>query len=150
MRSIISTLTLCLWGMLLTTAALAGDVEDVIAAEMDSRVQEMAGNVDGYFKYKGSTYTIFPPTGGLLSPGSKREQAQARFDAGMKFDMQTRNFDVKIYGGTAVSTYYTVGLVRRSAESKSERWNLRMTSVWVKEAGQWKLVHRHESHLTLR
>ena len=51
MRSIISTLTLCLWGMFLTTAALAGDVEDVIAAEMDSRVQEMAGNVDGYFKY---------------------------------------------------------------------------------------------------
>ncbi len=150
MRSIISTLTLCLWGMLLTTEALADDVEDVIAAEMDSRVQEMAGNVDGYFKYKGSTYTIFPPTGGLLSPGSKREQAQARFDAGMKFDMQTRNFDVKIYGGTAVSTYYTVGMVRRSAESEPERWNLRMTSVWVKEAGEWKLVHRHESHLTLR
>jgi len=55
------SLTLCLLGMFLTTAALAGDVEDVIAAEMDSRVQEMAGNVDGYFKYKGSTYTIFPP-----------------------------------------------------------------------------------------
>ena len=139
-----------LWGMLLTTAALAGDMEDVIAAEMDSRVQEMAGNVDGYFKYKGSTYTIFPPTGGLLSTGSKREQAQARFDAGMKFDMQTRNFDVKIYGETAVATYYTVGMVRRSAESEPERWNLRMTSVWVKEAGQWKLAHRHESHLTLR
>ncbi|MCH8319468.1 MAG: nuclear transport factor 2 family protein [Acidobacteria bacterium] len=92
----------------------------------------------------------FPPTGGLLSTGSKREQAQARFDAGMKFDMQTRNFDVKIYGDTAVSTYYTVGMVRRSAESEPERWNLRMTSVWVKEAGEWKLVHRHESHLTLR
>jgi ketosteroid isomerase-like protein len=61
----------------------------------------------------------------------------------MKFDMQTRNFDVKIYGDTA-------GMVRRSAESEPERWNLRMTSVWVKEAGEWKLVHRHESHLTLR
>ena len=56
-----SLLTLCLLATFLTTAALAGDVvEDVIAAEMDSRVQEMAGNVDGYFKYKGSTYTIFP------------------------------------------------------------------------------------------
>ena len=137
-------------GMLLPTAALASDAEDVIAAEMDSRVQEMAGNVDGYFKYKGSTYTIFPPTGGLLSTGSKREQAQARFDAGLKSDMQTRNFDVKIYGDTAVSSYYTAGMVRRSAESESERWNLRMTSVWVKEAGEWKSVHRHESHLTLR
>jgi len=109
MQRLVLTLTLCLLSMLLTAAALAGDVEDVIAAEMDSRVQEMAGNVDGYFKYKSSTYTIFPPTGGLLSTGSKREQAQARFDAGMKFDMQTRNFDVKIYGDTAVSTYYTVG-----------------------------------------
>lgn len=61
MQRSVLTLTLCLWGMLLTTAALAGDMEDVIAAEMDSRVQEMAGNVDGYFKYKGSTYTIPPP-----------------------------------------------------------------------------------------
>lgn len=147
MKSLIS---LCLLGMFLTAAALAGDVEDVTAAEMDSRVQEMAGNVDGYFKYKGSAYTIFPPTGGLLSTGSKREQAQARFDAGMRFDMQTRNFEVKIYGNTAVTTYYTVGTVRRSAESEPERWNLRMTSVWVKESGQWKLAHRHESHLTLR
>ena len=55
MKSLVLTLTLCLLGMFLTTAALAGDVEDVIAAEMDSRVQEMAGNVDGYFKYKGSS-----------------------------------------------------------------------------------------------
>ena len=147
MKTLIS---LGLLGLLLTTAALAGDVEDVTAAEMDSRVQEMAGNVDGYFKYKGSTYTIFPPTGGFLSTGSRREQAQARFDAGMKFDMTTRNYDVKIYGDTAVATYYTVGTVQRSAESEPEWWNLRMTSVWVKEAGQWKLAHRHESHLALR
>ena len=69
MKSLVLTLTLCLFGMFLTTAALAGDVEDVIAAEMDSRVQEMAGNVDGYFKYKGSTYTIFPPNRWASLPG---------------------------------------------------------------------------------
>ena len=60
MQRLVLTLTLCLLSMLLTAAALAGDVEDVIAAEMDSRVQEMAGNVDGYFKYKSSTSTISP------------------------------------------------------------------------------------------
>jgi len=72
MQRLVLTLTLCLLSMLLTAAALAGDVEDVIAAEMDSRVQEMAGNVDGYFKYKSSTYTIPPPLQVDFSPRGQR------------------------------------------------------------------------------
>ena len=75
MRAWIATLTVLAAGMLLTTGVLADDADDIKALEIDSRAQEMAGNVDGYFQYKGSGYTIFPPTGGFLSPGSTKESA---------------------------------------------------------------------------
>ncbi len=142
--------TLFVIGMFLTTVTMADAADDVRAAEMDSRAQEDAGNVDGYFKYMVPQFTIFPPTSGLLSEAPAKEVTQARLDAGMKFNMQMRNFDVKVYGDTAVTTYYSVGTVQRPGSSTSERWNLRMTGVWIKQSGEWKLVHRHESPLVLR
>ena len=150
MRVWIATLRILAAALLLTTTVLADDADDIKALVMDARAQEGAGNVDGYFQYKGSGYTISPPTRGLLSPGSTKKQAQARFDAGMKFNMQMRNFDVKFYGDTALCTYYLVGTVQGPNSDTPERWNLRMTSVWAKQSGQWKIVHRHESHLILR
>ncbi len=142
--------TLFVIGMFLTTVTFADAADDVRAAEMDSRTQEDAGNVDGYFKYMVPQFTIFPPTSGLLSEAPDKKVTQARLDAGMKFDMQMRNFEVKVYGDTAVTTYYSVGTVQRPGSSTSERWNLRMTGVWIKQSGEWKLVHRHESPLVLR
>lgn len=128
----------------------ADDADDVKAAVMESRAQENAGNVDGYFQYHVPQFTIFPPTSGFLSEAPDKEVSQARFDAGMKFNMQIRNFDMKVYGDTAITTYYSVGPVQRPGSSTSERWNLRITGVWIKESGDWKLVHRHESPLVLR
>ena len=109
MRAWIATLTVLAAGMLLTTGVLADDADDIKALEIDSRAQEMAGNVDGYFQYKGSGYSIFPPTNGFLSPGSTKERAQARFDAGMKFDMQMRNFRRQVlrrHGPSAPITWW--------------------------------------------
>ena len=80
----------------------------------------------------------------------EKEVTQARLDAGMQINMQMRNFDIKVYGDTAITTYYSVGLVQRPGSSTSERWNLRTTGVWIKQTGEWMLVHRHESPLTLR
>ena len=143
-------ITLFVMGTFLTTAALADDEDDVKAAVMDSRAQEHAGNIDGYFKYHVPQFTIFPPTSGFLSESPDKEVTQARFDAGMKLDMQMRNFDIKVYGDTAITTYYSVGQVQRPGSSTSERWNLRITGVWSKDSGDWKVVHRHESPLALR
>ncbi len=49
MKALMRTLTLTLMSMLLTNGAFADAADDVRAAEMDSRAQEDAGNVDGYF-----------------------------------------------------------------------------------------------------
>jgi ketosteroid isomerase-like protein len=150
MKTLMTTLTMTLMSLLLTNGAFADAADDVTAAEMDSRAQEDAGNIDGYFKYMVPQFTIFPPTSGLLSEAPEKAVTQARLDAGMNFNMQMRNFDVKVYGDTAVTTYYSVGTVQRPGSSTSERWSLRMTGVWVKQSGEWKLFHRHESPLVLR
>ena len=140
---------MCVLGMFLTTVTLAGDEDDVKAAEMDFRAKESSGNVDGYFAYKAPTYSIFPPTSGLIANGQSKERAYARFDPTAERDMQIRNIDVQIYGNTAVSTYYLVSTTQRPGSEREQR-HLRMTGVWVKQSGEWKLVHRHESPLVLR
>lgn len=60
MKGFFISLNLTLAALFLTTAVLADDADDIKALEMDARAQEGAGNVDGYFQYKGSGYTIPP------------------------------------------------------------------------------------------
>ena len=144
------TLAIAFWaGMFLTASALAGDMDDIRAAEMDFRAKESAGNVEGYFAYKAPTYTIFPPTSGMLAEGQDIERAKARLGDGAQRDMQIRNIDVQLYGNTAVSTYYLVSTTRPPG-GEPQRRHLRMTGIWAKQEGEWKVVHRHESALSLR
>jgi ketosteroid isomerase-like protein len=110
--------TLCVIGIFLTTVTLADDADDVKAAEKDFRAKEKAGNVDGYFAYKAPTYSIFPPTSGLIANGQSKELAYARFDPTAERDMQIRNIDVQIYGNTAVSTYYLVSTTQRPGSER--------------------------------
>ena len=152
MKGFFVSFNLILVALFLTTAVLADDVEDIKALEMEVRVQESAGNTAGFYQYMVPEFTIFPPTGGLLAEPHSEEnrlRTQARFDSGWKYDINVRNMDVKVYGDTAVSTYYTVSTIHRPGV-ETVVWNLRMTGVWVKQAGEWKVVHRHESRITLR
>ncbi len=118
---------------------------------MAARAAEAAGHTQGFFKYMVPEFSIFPPTAGLLAHTATKENRlrKAGFDSGIKYDIQVRNLDVQIYGHTAVSTYYVVATIYRP-EVESVRWNLRRTGVWVQQAGEWKVVHRHESRLALR
>ncbi len=111
--------TLLVVGMFLTTVAIADDVDDVKAAEMDFRAKESAGNVEGYFAHKAPTYSIFPPTNGLLSEGQDIERAKMRLGDGAQRDMQIRNIDVQLYGNTAVSTYYLMSTTNGQVVSAS-------------------------------
>jgi|AP82_1055514.scaffolds.fasta_scaffold289723_1 ketosteroid isomerase-like protein len=152
MKGFFVSLNLILVALFLTTAVFADDVEDIKALELEVRIQESAGNTAGFYNTMVPEFTIFPPTGGLLAEPHTEEnrlRSQARFDSGWKYDIQVRNMDVKVYGNTAVSTYYTVSTIHRPGV-ESVVWNLRMTGVWVKQAGQWMVVHRHESRITLR
>lgn len=63
--------TLFVIGMLATAVAMADDVDDIRAAELDSRAQEKAGNADGVYDYMVPEFSISPlqpdwsPTDGM-------------------------------------------------------------------------------------
>ena len=97
--------------------------------------------------------TRFGPGGQLLeTSGSLEEQRKARqaeFDAGLKYNVQARHIDVRVYGNsTAVVTNYGVGRVT-FPDGTTVQPNNRITVVLIKQGGQWKVVHRHLSPVRL-
>ena len=60
------------------------------------------------------------------------------YDKAMYSDMQ--NGRVQVYGDTAILTYNFAGL-RRGADGKVAPSLAKSSRVYVKEGGQWKLVH---------
>ncbi len=144
-----SLATLFVVGMFATAVALAGDVDDVKAAEDNYYAAMNSGNAHGWAQSRLSAEsTRFGPGGGLLEVfGSLEEQEQIRkaeFDAGLKYNLRARHLDIRVYGNTAVVTLYGVGAAGNNAQV-----NNRITRVWVKQGGQWKMVHAHLSPVVL-
>ena len=68
------------------------------------------------------------------------------YDKAMFSDMQ--NARVQTYGDTAILTYNFVGL-RRGADAKVTPSLAKSTRVYVREGGQWKLVHANFAPVAL-
>ncbi len=143
--------TLLVVGMFLTTIAMADDVDDVKAAVERDFVSLNSGDAYAYAQSFLEGFTRFGFAGGLLdrvdSLEELRKDRQASFDAGVKFSLQDRHTDVSLYGNsTAVVTSYRVGTVTRP-NGNTVRPNNRITTVLVKQGGQWKIAHVHSSPL---
>ena len=141
--------TLLVIGMFATAVAMAGDVDDVKAAEDNYYAAMNSGDAHGWAQSRLSEEsTRFGPGGALLEVfGSLEEQEQnrrAEFDAGLKYNLRARHLDIRVYGNTAVVTLYGVGAAGNNAQV-----NNRITRVWVKQGGQWKMVHAHLSPVVL-
>jgi len=145
--------TLLVVGMFLTTVAMADDVDDVKAAVQRDFVSRNSGDAYAYAQSFLEGFTRFGFGGQLLeqvdSLEELRKDRQARFDAGLKFNLQDRHSDVRIYGNsTAVVTSYRVGTIT-FPDGRTARINNRITTVLVKQGGQWKIAHVHDSPLRL-
>ncbi len=145
--------TLFVVGMFLTTVAMADDVDDVKAAVQGDFVSRNSGDAYAYAQAFLEGFTRFGFGGQLLervdSLEELRKDRQARFDAGVKFNLQDRHTDVSLYGNsTAVVTSYRVGTLTLP-NGNTVRINNRITTVLVKQGGQWKIAHVHDSPLRL-
>ena len=143
--------TLLVVGMFLTTAAMADDVDDVKAAVERHYAALNAGDAGALLQLQLAGNTGFGPGGALLETSGSLEEArktrQAEFDAGLKYNLQARHIDVRVYGNvTAVTTHYGVGTVTQP-NGTTNQVNNRITRVWVKQGGQWKADHSHLSPL---
>ncbi len=143
--------TLFVIGMFTTAVAMADDVDDVKAAMQRSQVAANSGDTYAGTQIFLEEFTTFGPIGGLLrrfdSLEEQRTEIQARFDAGLKFNLQDRHIEVRVYGNsTAVATSYRVGRIT-FPDGRTTQPNNRITTVLIKQGGQWKIVHRHLSPL---
>ena len=145
--------TLFVIGMFLTAVAMADDVDDVKAAVQRDFVSRNSGDAYAYAQSFLEGFTRFGFGGQLLervdSLEELRKDRQASFDAGVKFNLQDRHTDVSLYGNsTAVVTSYRVGTLTLP-NGNTVRINNRITTVLVKQGGQWKIAHVHDSPLRL-
>ncbi len=144
--------TLLVVGMFLTTVAIADDADDVKAAVQRYYAALNAGDAGASIQLHVAGNSSFGPDGGLLerfdSLEEQRKNQQAGVDAGFKLNIQPRHVEVSLYGNTAVSTRYGVGSLT-VPDGTTVRLNNRITTVWVKQGGQWKVVHQHISPVVL-
>ena len=144
--------TLLVVGMFLMPAALADDVDDVKAALQRYMTALNAGDANAWIQLHAVGNTRFSTDNGLLqrsdSLEEQRKNQQAGVDAGVKLNIQSRHVEVSLYGNTAVSTRYGVGTVTQP-NGTVVQLNNRITTVWVKQGGQWKITHMHLSPVRL-
>ncbi len=145
--------TLLVVGMFATAVAMADDVDDVKAALQRSQAAANSGDAYAAAQILLEGVTNFGPAGGLLERFDSLEEArkdrQAAFDAGLKFNLQDRHIEVRVYGNsTAVATSYRVGTITLP-NGNTVRPNIRITTVLIKKGGHWNISLVHFSPLRL-
>ncbi len=144
--------TLLVIGMFLMPAALADDVDDVKAAVQRYFVAINSGDTEGVFQFRIAERSSFGRGGQLLGMPPASLEEQKRFhrnqvNAGRKRNYQLRHMEVTVYGGdTAIVTGYLVG-PGTLTDGTVVPHNDRRTAVLIKQGGQWKEVHTHQSPL---
>ena len=92
-------------------------------------------------------FTWFGSDGRVLMEAGSAEAA-TRMGATLDFgtaNLYMSHFNAQMYGDVAVATFYLVGTHAWGGETKNGTW--RVTAVWVREGGEWKEAHHHESPL---
>lgn len=148
MKRVLGILMVLMGCTILTTGAVADDVDDVKAAVLAMDAALRAGDADAFGQYMHPEQTAFVPGEPLIEGLSKDPPYSFKFlfFEETKVDVETRHLSVKIYGNTAVVTGYKVGMVASFAGITQV--NNQFTEVWIKQEGKWKRVHSHESPLT--
>ncbi len=145
--------TLLVVGMFLMPVAMADDADDVKAAVHEFYVllnSTDAADAEAYTQLYAARNTIFSAGGGLLgrttSLEGRKESFERRIRGGLRNNYnQPRHSEVEVYSGMfAVETSYTTGSSTSPKGTIMPHRN-RATRIWMKQDGQWKIVHQHYS-----
>lgn len=140
-------LTLLLSGVVLTAAASADAADDIKRLVEDFYGALNDGDGEAVAKHYLEGANSFQRTGLLLAPVRSAEYLNARFEAGLKFQVEVRYIDVKVHGGdAAVATLYTTGSTSYPSGA-TRNGTFRISIVWVKQSSQWRIAHLHLSPL---
>ncbi|HEX8737801.1 MAG TPA: serine hydrolase, partial [Pyrinomonadaceae bacterium] len=107
-----------------------------------------SGNVEQIERLIAPQQNTFPDEGGFLASFVDTAELREAFKAGFKFNFQAYNLEAAVYGNTAVATLIMRGTIAPPNAPVRRKAPVRMTIVWNRQDGAWKLVHAHESLLT--
>ena len=142
--------TLWVVTMFMVTATLADDADDVKEQVLDFFAAANAGDTETVYQHHMPEQSSFGRGDGLLSRTTSLEEQkrafQASVDAGVKRNYQLKHLEVRVYGDTAVVTFYLTG-PRTEPDGTILQMNHRRTGVWIKQGRLWKEVHSHQSPL---
>ena len=129
----------------------AGDKEDVLATMEALMAAWTGGDIDASQKHYLAEVNSFGGNGGLLHSiadvgADRRRVIKEKIAAGYRLEVQRVHSDVRVYGDTAILTEYRMKK-RTYPDGTTQNLKLRATAVFVKQKGQWKLAHHHNSHL---
>ena len=148
MKRLIALLIVLVGGFALTAVAAADDAADIEAAQRAHFAAYNASDADAVAQYVLQERSRFVGDGSLLTVGFDKNELKAAFDAGVKFNRQFRHLDVKVYGNAAVVTGYWTGTINL-LDGIIIKGPVRHSAVWIKQGGQWKEAHTHQSPLRL-
>ena len=139
---------LFLIGLFSTTPALAQSDAEVVEAALLDFYERLNAADPTYASYWHPEATTYARAGGLLGVSRTESAARDAFDAGLEYRVTIASLDVKVFNGnTALSTYYTGGLVRDPDGIGVPGGAFRASMMWIKEGEEWKIVHLHISPL---
>jgi len=127
--------------------ALAQTADEVRAAIERHYTAIHAADLDTVFDEHLPEMTWFAVQGQLLFESGAAEAAE-RMGATPEYgsgNVYMNHFSAQMYGNVAVATFYLVDTALM--DGKAIQRTSRVTAVWVKEAGEWKEAHHHESPL---
>jgi len=144
--------TLLVVGMFLTTVAIADDADDAKAVVLEHFATLNAGNMDAHLEqHHVAQLNRFMRNGLRVHFSSfeeQKNQIRTVYDNGSKYNLQLRDVEVNVYGNSAVvSAYMTGNIVRGNGNTVSVAD--RYSAMLVKQGGQWKTVHTHNSPLRI-
>ena len=150
MRYLIAVLTICMVFIGLTVAAPAGE-EDKVIAIMDAHLGAINNEESAAIaRHHLPGHSEFGATGAKLGLSGTFEEQLARnkaiFESGATFDWHNKDLRVQIFDNTAIVTGYVVGATT-SPDGTSTTVNNRRTTILIKQNGQWKEIHVHNSPL---
>lgn len=133
-----------------TDTAIDKEVAAVIRQCRDSNAALMRGDIAAYRALVTYTddFTLMSPFGGAPTHGAdiddEKWQAMGRFFRNGTFDMEV----VQSYGSADMIVLAIIERPRVEIGGLPlQNWHLRVTLVYRREAGEWRLAHRHADPL---
>ena len=130
--------------LVVATAALAGDPEEVQRLDREISVATWTGDAVWFEENLADDYVLISPTGAVKG---KREVIRELATPGMRMEpFEPTEVQVRMYGDTAVVT----GLATRKGlmDGKDISTGIRYTRVYTKRDGRWQVVQFQQTRVT--